>query len=103
MLHISPISNTRYILLKNFVTEYVVVPKGYKTNGADVPSVFSMFFDRYDPEFIEAVVVHDYLWTLGDYSYANKAFCNMLNNSIKSKVMCLGVKLYAWYKNLIKD
>lgn len=44
----------------------VVVPAGYKTNGADIPRLLWRLFPPNSPEYMPAVVVHDYLCDIAD-------------------------------------
>lgn len=39
----------------------VQIPKGYKTNGANVPRLFWCIFAPNSPEYLSAVLVHDFL------------------------------------------
>ena len=41
--------------------EKITIPKGYKTNGADIPRLFWAIYPPNSPEYLSAVVVHDYL------------------------------------------
>lgn len=37
------------------------IKKGFKTNGADIPRMFWCFFPPNKPEYLSAVLIHDYL------------------------------------------
>lgn len=37
------------------------IPKGFKTNGADIPRIFWSLFPPYASEYFSAVVIHDFL------------------------------------------
>ncbi|MGP1484757.1 MAG: DUF1353 domain-containing protein [Campylobacter sp.] len=39
----------------------IKIPKGYKTNGANVPRLFWCIFAPNSPEYLSAVLVHDFL------------------------------------------
>lgn len=76
--------NNQYELMNNLYVVYttddgetkaVLVPKGYKTNGADIPRVFwEEIGTPFSPKFITAVIVHDY-------------HCDIRNGKIKSKMI----------------
>ena len=54
-----------YSLLFN-TGERITVPAGYKTNGADIPRLLWRLFPPNSPEYMPAVVVHDYLCDMAD-------------------------------------
>lgn len=63
---IEPIGKDRYRLLKAYVYTtdkggVIAVPKGYLTNGADIPRLFWRLYPPFSPEYLPAVIVHDYL------------------------------------------
>ncbi|WP_033916234.1 DUF1353 domain-containing protein [Campylobacter sputorum] len=37
------------------------IAKGYKTNGADIPRIFWWLFPPNSPEYLSAIITHDYL------------------------------------------
>lgn len=49
-----------------------VVPKGYITNGANIPRVLWCFYPPFNPKYIKAIVLHDYLCDLADGSLGVK-------------------------------
>ncbi|CAD7289586.1 hypothetical protein LMG7974_01663 [Campylobacter majalis] len=57
--------NIRNRSTKRNLTPYklksITIPKGYKTNGADIPRLFWCIFPPNSPEYLSAVIVHDYL------------------------------------------
>lgn len=72
---IKPFSKDRFELAQSYyyMCEYgsVLVPKGYKTNGADIPRIFWSIFPPNSPEYLSAVVVHDYLCDKGLKKHAD--------------------------------
>ncbi|MBZ7976888.1 DUF1353 domain-containing protein [Campylobacter sp. RM12637] len=46
----------------------VDIPSGYKTNGANIPRILWSFYPPNSPEYLSAVVIHDYLC---DKAYQN--------------------------------
>lgn len=58
---LKPYSKDRFELVAMYVYKDTIVPKGYQTNGADIPRVLWSIFPPNSPEYLSAVVVHDYL------------------------------------------
>lgn len=52
--------------------ETIKIPAGYKTNGANVPRIFWSIFPPNSPEYLSAVVAHDYLCDLERYERADE-------------------------------
>lgn len=94
MIQLTP-SNRKYKLIQDFVYKDVVVPTGFTTDGVSYKlRILALFIHRFDPRYIEAVVVHDYLIDLDEWGKANKYFEELLPKSTRSKFMIMGVKLY---------
>ncbi len=94
MIQLTP-SNRKYKLIQDFVYKDVVVPTGFTTDGVSYKlRILSLFINRFDPRYIEAVVVHDYLTDLDEWGKGNKYFEELLPKSTRSKFMIMGVKLY---------
>jgi len=94
---VSPTSDNRYIVQKDIVYKDIVVPKGYKTNGADIPRVFWSIIPPFKPKYLPAVIVHDYLCDTEDYAIADKYFEEVLiniENSVITNTMITVVKFY---------
>lgn len=92
---------TGYVLCKDFRYKDVVVPKGYLTDGISYKfRLVGIFLNKFDPRYIKAVIVHDYLTDNGDWEKANQYFEELLPKSTTSKVMVKSVKIY--YKFYIK-
>ena len=86
-----------YVLVDDFVYKNVVVPKGFKTDGITYKlRLIGLFINKFDPRYIEAAIVHDYLTGEGDWELANEYFEEMLPSGFRSKTMVVGVKLYRW-------
>ena len=63
---LSPLSNGNYILIKRYKIilnngDLINIKSGYQTNGADIPRLFWRLYPPYSPEYMPAVVIHDYL------------------------------------------
>ena len=97
---------TKYI--KNFP---IIVPKGFRTDGASIPLILRPFFERYGKN-TEAAVIHDYLYskfndTGINRELADKIFLFILKENEVSyrvrKVMYKAVRMFGevfWEKKL---
>lgn len=86
---VTALNTSRSELVEEITVE---VPKGYKTNGANVPRIFWSIFPPNSPEYLSAVVVHDYLCDKSSYKLADEILKEMMG--------VLGVakwKVYAFY------
>ena len=116
-LNLTPLSNGNYILTKTYKIrldngDLITVPKGYQTNGADIPRLFWRLYPPYSPEYMPAVVIHDYLCdkaieTAKDkkdlqdlFLYADNAFREILEklNIKPSKVKTFYNAVRFWHK-----
>ncbi|CUU89797.1 Protein of uncharacterised function (DUF1353) [Campylobacter hyointestinalis] len=79
---LKPCSKDRFELVENYSYKALSIPKGYQTNGANIPRVFWSIFPPNSPEYISAVVIHDYLCdkakSKADYKYADKMLYEMM-------------------------
>ncbi len=41
----------------------IIVPSGFRTDGATVPFPFTAFYPRFRPDYMRAVVLHDFILT----------------------------------------
>lgn len=92
--HIRPISENLYELVRPYRVklasgETITVSNGYKTNGADIPRFLWRLFPPNSPEYMPAVVVHDFLCDKADeltdknqrkqaFLHADNAFAEIL-------------------------
>lgn len=90
--------NPLYTLTEDLVYErydewsgiYIIVPKWTTTDFASLPWICTMFWNKDDPRWINAAILHDYLWsvakTLEDYQRANDIFYEamLVGNTPKS-------------------
>jgi len=100
-IKISPTPDNKYIVQKNIYYKIdkniVKVPKGYKTNGADIPRIFWWFIPPFKPKYLPAVIFHDYLCDIEKYKLADDIFEDMLitiEDSFRTKIMIRAVRLY---------
>ncbi len=96
-----PNKSNRLILLENYVYDGIVIPKGFETNGADIPRIFWIIVPPFKPKYLPAVLVHDYLIKIAknreEIIYANYYFEKILleiEDSYKTRTMIKAVNLY---------
>ncbi len=90
-------TENQFILLEDYAVKSVVIPKGYRTNGADVPRIFWAIIPPFKPKFLPAVIVHDYYCDKEEYVLADNLFREILLDIEKSfitKAMVYSVKMY---------
>lgn len=88
-------SGKKYKLTKDLTYNDVIVPVGYETDGISYKfRLVGIFINKFDPRYIEAVIVHDYLTDLGYWERANRYFEEMLPNTLTARSMVIGVKMY---------
>lgn len=89
---LKPFLKDRFELVEDYRYKDITVPKGYQTNGADIPRLFWSIFPPNSPEYLSAVVVHDYLCdeakSKADYKYADKMLYEMMIALEVSKWKC---------------
>ena len=114
---LSPLSNGNYVLTRGYKIklnngDLIQIERGYQTNGADIPRLFWRLYPPYAPEYMPAVLIHDYLCdkaieTAKDkkelqekFLYADNAFREILEklNISKSKVKVFYNAVRFWHK-----
>ena len=98
---VKPMADNKYQIAKDIIYKDIVVPKGYETNGANIPRLFWFFIPPFKPKYLPAVIVHDYLCDLEEYHLADTYFEEILfsiEKSIETKAMVSSVKLYHKFK-----
>ena len=84
-----------YELSQNLAYKDVVVPKGFLTDGISYKfRIFALFVNKYDPRYITAVVIHDYLCDIGEYKKADQYFKELLPNDWRGRLMPKLTKRY---------
>ena len=93
------------ILVKNFRYQYkendiIEVPSGFRSDGASIPTVVWLPIGNPFEEYLEAAVIHDYLYRkgIGTKSHADKVFLQGMKdlkvNAVKRRVMYWAVKFF---------
>lgn len=99
---IRPLDSGHYELVKPYRYTcnngtMIFIDKGYITNGADIPRFFWRLYPPFSPEYLPAVIVHDYLCDVADsdtdktgrfvkFHFADNVFREMLTKLGVSKV-----------------
>lgn len=108
---LKPYSKDRFVVVRSYQTDVplsgdeihtIKIPAGYMTNGADIPRVFWSLFPPNSPEYLSAVVIHDFLCDRArkkeDFRQADEIFYEMLKelgvSKIKAITFYLSVRLY---------
>ena len=110
---ICPYDKDKFELVNSFSYKGVVVPRGFRTNGANIPRVFWSFFPPNSPEYLSASVLHDYMCENSHiYSYKEadrylyKAMIEIGVSKWKAKLFYTCCKYYhkfKVFKNKIKS
>lgn len=91
---LKPVGN-KYETTAPLVYKKATVPQGFQTDGITYKlRLVGLFINKFDPRYITAAIVHDYLTDKGDWELANKYFEELLPNDFRSKCMVLAVKIY---------
>ena len=94
---LSPTQDNRFIVLRQYEIENIVIPKGYKTNGANIPRILWCIVPPFKPKYLPAVVVHDYLCDNETYNLADDIFEKLLikiEDNFITRTMVKAVRLY---------
>jgi len=92
----------KYVLLESVTYKDLFIPKGFITNGADIPRLLWSFLPPNKSNYLPAVVLHDFLCDAADYYRADYYFDSCLKDlevhPIVRFVMVKGVKLYHYIR-----
>ena len=95
-------ADNRYKLKEDFNYKHIRVPKGYKTNGANIPRLFWVLIPPFRPNLIPAIFVHDFLTDAEQYKEADRLFKLMLEdmevNKVERRVLVGSVEAYHWVR-----
>ena len=102
---VQPIDKDKFRVYKELSYQGIYIPKGFVTNGANIPRLFWSFFPPNSPEYLSAVVIHDYMCAnVATYGYekADRYFFDaMLEIGVpkwKAKLFYFWVKWYHKFK-----
>jgi hypothetical protein len=95
---VQPLKGDKYKLLEDLQYKTILVPKGYETNGANIPRLFWAIYPPNKSDFLPAVIIHDYLCDKEEYKKADDLFEECLKElGIKSfdlSVLVKSVRIY---------
>ncbi|AQW82989.1 DUF1353 domain-containing protein [Campylobacter pinnipediorum] len=107
---VKPFGKDKFEVVEDFIFESIKVPKGYKSNGANVPRLLWSIFPPNSPEYLSATILHDYLCDVADstikdnilknvnFKYADdmllKALLTLSVNKFKSRLFYFSCRLY---------
>lgn len=89
---LKPFDKDKFELVQDYTYKDITIPAGYKTNGANVPRMFWSVFPPNSPEYLSAVIMHDYLCDKEQYKLADKTLKEMMSALGVSKL-----KVYIFY------
>jgi len=97
-IQIQPLRNNRYKILKDIKYKDIIVPKGYMTNGANIPRIFWSIFPPNKSDYMPAVIIHDYLTDMKEYQKADQYFKDIMReiriNKTIITIFYYGVRIY---------
>ena len=69
------VATNRFVLIEDYVTPEITVPKGEYTDGATIPQLASMLVKQFDRH-LPACIVHDYMYrnAIVSKAYADDVF-----------------------------
>ncbi len=60
---IAPVPNTsKWVLVKDYNYRGIIIPAGFVFDGASIPKIFGWLYQKSDPMWIIAALVHDWLY-----------------------------------------
>jgi len=93
-----PMRNHRYKIIEDIQYYNVIVPKGYKTNGGNIPRLFWSILPPNDSEMLPLYIIHDYLCDLEQYkkadTYLYKVGLDLKVSKWKLKLVYYAIRLY---------
>jgi len=104
-LKVKKVGHEDFELIDDFIYQenddkFIIVPKGFRTDGASIPRQFWSIVGNPFEEYFESAVVHDYLYRkkIGTKSHADKVFLQAMKdqgvNPIKRRIMYWAVKYF---------
>jgi len=96
-----PTPDNKIILLEDYVVDdTLTIPKGYISNGANIPRCFWSIIPPFKPKYIPAVIVHVEEYSKADYYFETILF--IIDKCTETKAMVKSVKAYHRLKYNIK-
>ena len=102
---VQPIDKDKFRVYKDLSYRDINIPKGFVTNGANIPRVFWSLFPPNSPEYLSAVVLHDFMCAkrgVFTYKEADDAFYRaMVDIGVskwKAKLFYISCRIYHRFK-----
>ena len=102
---VQPIGKDRFRVYKDFKCYGYTIHTGFITNGADIPRLFWNIFPPNSPEYMSAIVIHDFLcdkYPEVSYKEADRIFYEaMIEIGVarwKAKLFYLCCRIYHRFK-----
>ena len=102
---VQPIDKDRFRVYEDYHYLGICVPKGFVTNGADIPRVLWSIFPPNSPEYLSAVVLHDYMCAkIGVFTYKEAdelfyiAMVDIGVSKWKAKLFYISCRIYHRFK-----
>jgi hypothetical protein len=103
-LRLAPLPGRRFILIEDYTIGSFTIPKGFVSNGANIPRIAWFIYPPFDPKNLPFIMLHDYLCSLADtteeYKRADRymlTFSRMLGRGRVGIVFYTSVSLYTRY------
>ncbi len=102
MISLRPMAGDKFKTLRYIKYRDIYVPPGTMTNGADIPRLFWSIFPPNRPDYLPAVVIHDYLCHREEYYkadiYFNEALKELRISDFDRFILVSGVKMYHFFR-----
>ena len=99
-ISVTPLKGNKYKVIKKIVYKDIVVPAGYRTDGANIPRILWSFVPPNKSDLLPAVIIHDYICDQRQYKKADNYFEDVLKslsvNKTLIKILVTGVRV--WHK-----
>ena len=95
---LQPLKEHKFKVLKSITYKDIVIPAGFRSDGASVPRIFWSIFPPNRTDYLPCAIIHDYLCDLEEYKKADIYFCDCLKelqvDKFSRKIMYNAVRLY---------
>ena len=95
---LQPLKSHKFKVVKPIKYKDLLIPFGFRTDGASVPRIFWSFFPPNRTDYLPCAIIHDYLCDLGEYRKADERFKQCLEelrvDRFSRVIMYLAVRLY---------
>ncbi|WP_272888861.1 DUF1353 domain-containing protein [Campylobacter devanensis] len=74
---VQPIGKDKFRVYKDLSYQGICIPKGFVTNGANIPRIFWSLFPPNSPEYLSAVVICVLMWVNMGIRWRIKCFMKL--------------------------